>query len=83
MMSTILITLNLACPATVVNNQSSQAWQNNDNKIMNQYNRRCLKDFAQSPCLKTFSKTGPQSYQALCGGQAKTTAKNNFQSTLK
>lgn len=60
----------LACLATIMINQSSEAWNKHDRKILESASKRCVVKFPDSPCLVRFVKRAPRTYWAICGAES-------------
>jgi hypothetical protein len=57
----------LVCPDTIVINKSKLEWNSVDYKNMLVAKSRCVEHYPEAPCLVVFTKTGFQSYRAICG----------------
>jgi hypothetical protein len=61
---------NLSCVATIIINLTP-IWNKMDQQSLESAKRRCAIHFADSPCLKKFTKTEPNTYRAICTGESK------------
>ena len=69
MIAETLMVLALGCPTTMVTNESTEAWNKQDQSNMNHAIKRCAEKFENSPCLIKFTKRAPQTYWAICGAK--------------
>ncbi len=57
----------LGCPSIKVTVGEELPWVKKDVKVMRFSEKRCVKYFTNSECLKKFDKTGPDNFNATCG----------------
>lgn len=69
-MTNLILYTFLSCPAILMVNKSEEPWNNKDYDTKKRAMQRCGEIYKDSPCLKVFVKTEPQSYWAICGEQS-------------
>ncbi len=60
-------TLFATCVMTVLINTSKLPWNKHDKEVEMQARNRCVVLYPNSPCLKSWTKTGLNTYRAVCG----------------
>lgn len=66
-MNTLLFLLSISCPKTIIQNTSKLPWNDHDQSLLNQANKRCGEYYSDAPCVKKFIKYAFQSYSVVCG----------------
>lgn len=66
-MISLLVAAYLACPITLMVNETKDPWNKEDFKVLNTANTRCGEIYQDSPCVKKFYKKEEQSYWVICG----------------
>lgn len=61
------IILALSCSATVMQNVSTEPWNDYDKKELKYAQKRCGEIYDDSPCVKLFRKFDKQQYSVICG----------------
>lgn len=57
----------LNCPATIIENRSTDPWNKFDEWTLSTAKKRCPKLYVKSPCLKKLVKLTARDYHAICG----------------
>lgn len=72
-MMELLLFLSLSCPKTIIVNQSTEVWNQEDqeNYEIALKKKRCEYYYPKSPCMKYFIKREELTYRVICGIERK------------
>lgn len=67
MIFSFLLAAQLSCPTTRFELTGVQALGLQDKQALEQAQKRCPILYPNSPCVRVFRRTAPQTYQVICG----------------
>jgi len=67
MLAELLLMTALNCPEVKWINLTKEPWTKHDRKTAKFNEKRCMKWFVKTPCMKEFHKLNTRTYFILCG----------------